>query len=75
MTTNNICKFSKVSIRIKSKGGESSDGFNLFTVTYENSGLTITGNFMIVTIAEKDDSNKSIIFSLDEIYDYKTYNI
>jgi hypothetical protein len=72
MTTNTVPIFAKVAIRRKF---ETEDSYDLTTDTYENCGLMITGNFMIVTIAEKDGSNKGKIYNLNDIYDYKTYNI
>jgi hypothetical protein len=71
MSINTVPKFSKVALRRKF---ESEESYDLITDTYENCGLMITGNFMIVTIDEGDASTKGKVYKLSDIYDYKTYN-
>lgn len=71
MSINTVPKFSKVALRRKL---ELEEGYDLVIDTYENCGLMITGNFIVVTTDEGDNSTKGKIYKLSEIYDYKTYN-
>ncbi len=71
MSINTVPKFSKVALRRKV---ELEEGYDLVIDTYENCGLMITGNFIVVTTDEGDNSTKGKIYKLSEIYDYKTYN-
>ena len=70
MTNNHIPKFAKVSLRVKLKGGEDLD---IYTRTFENCGLMITGDYLIITIDEEDGSNGKV-FNLKDVLEYKTYN-
>ena len=69
MSNNHIPKFSKVSLRVKVKGDED---LSVNLNTFENCGLMITGDFLIITIDEKDGT-KGKIFNLKDIVEYKTY--
>ncbi len=71
MSINAVPKFSKVALRRKL---ELEEGYDLVIDTYENCGLMITGDFMIVTIDEGDASTKGKVYKLSDIFDYKTYN-
>jgi hypothetical protein len=71
MSINTVPKFSKVVLRRRI---EFSEDYDLTTDTYENCGLMITGDFMIVTIDEGDASTKGKVYKLSDIFDYKTYN-
>ena len=43
-------------------------------VEYTNAAMMITGNYMIITTLEVDDTQISKIYHLNEIHAYKTYN-
>lgn len=71
MGYNTVPKFSKVVLR---KRIELENKVDIIADLYEDCGLMITGNFIIVTTDEGDGSSKGKIYKLDEVYDYKTYN-
>ncbi len=65
-------KFGKVELLMKS-GGHSRT-----LETFEDCGLMITGDYIIVILDEKDDINNSLtstgnIFNLKDIVSYKTH--
>jgi hypothetical protein len=64
-------KFSKVELLVK-------ENIGLTKKTFEDCGLMITGDYIIVILDEKDDINNSLtstgkIFNLKEIDSYKTH--
>lgn len=69
MSNNHIPKFSKVSLRLKLRGSED---LSIHTNTFENCGLMITGDYLIITIDDSDGTNGKI-FELKDILEYKTY--
>jgi hypothetical protein len=58
-------KFGKVELLIRTGGNSRT------LETFEDCGLMITGDYMIVILDEKDDINN--IFNLKEIVSYKTH--
>ena len=70
MANNHIPKFAKVSLRVKLKGAEDLD---IYTRTFENCGLMITGDYLIITIDDGEGTNGKV-FNLKDVLEYKTYN-
>jgi len=72
MNTNVIPKFKKVDVLIYKQTIH-----NIFSgvdkVEYENCGLMITGDYIIVTVDGEDESNIGEIIPLNIVKSYKTY--
>jgi hypothetical protein len=68
--SNNHSTFSRISIIFKFDDGNSISRVNR---AFEDSGLIITGDYLIVT-TEKSDGVVSTVFKLKDITEYKTYN-
>lgn len=79
-----VPKYSKIEIKIKGKVNQYEDGLKVSlpsttVLTFEDAGLVITGNFIIVVIDEKHDINNTLsstgqIFNLHEVISYRTHN-
>jgi hypothetical protein len=68
--SNTIPKFPKVAIiQIVDEG----DSFSRINKTFENCGLMITGDYLIIT-TEKQDGTVGTVFKLKDVLEYKTYN-
>lgn len=70
MANNHIPKFAKVSLRLRLRG---TDDLSVHTSTFENCGLMITGDYLIITIDDGEGTNGKI-FNLKDVLEYKTYN-
>jgi hypothetical protein len=65
-------KFGKIEILVK-------NNHNIDREEYDDCGLVITGNYLIVVIDERNDIENSLtttgkIFNLENIKSYKTYS-
>jgi len=77
MNTNRAPKFGKVELLLKNNL-KTNDLTSTTRVQFLDCGLTITGDYIIVTIDEKDDINNTLtstgkIFHLNEVSAYKTH--
>lgn len=73
--SNTIPKFPKVSIILKSIDIKSrlGKGLSRDMRTFDDCGLMITGDYLIIT-TEKQDGTVGTVFKLADIVEYKTYN-
>ena len=77
MNTNRAPKFGKVELLLKNNL-KTNDLTSTTRVQFLDCGLMITGDYIIVTIDEKDDINNTLtstgkIFHLNEVSAYKTH--
>lgn len=75
MSSNLAPKFGKVELLLKS---EDKNNLSTTNITFEDCGLMITGDYIIVIIDERNDINTSItstgkIYPLKNISAYKTH--
>lgn len=73
--SNTIPKFPMVKIILNSTNlnGMRNKGFSRDSLTFEDCGLMITGDYLIIT-SEKLDGTVGSVFPLKDIHEYKTYN-
>ena len=74
---NRAPKFGKVELLLKSKYGDPKIQ-SIEKVEFEDCGLMITGDYIIIVIDEKDEFNNTLtstgkIFNLSEVSAYKTH--
>jgi hypothetical protein len=77
MTTNRAPKFGKVELLLKNLAN-SKDIISINKIEFFDCGLMITGDYIIVTIDEKDEINDTLtstgkIFNLNVVSAYKTH--
>lgn len=77
MTSNMAPKFGKVELLLKSKGF---DSLSTTVISFEDCGLMITGDYIIVILDETDEIKKKVtstgkIYSLKDVTSYKTHSI
>ena len=71
-------KFSKVELLIKNKDYSKGNSTSITKIEFDDCGLMITGDYIIVILDERDEINKmntstGRIFNMHEISAYKTY--
>jgi hypothetical protein len=76
MTSNMAPKFGKVELLVKTQDTHLPSTTN---IKFEDCGLMITGDYIIVIIDERDEINNTLtstgkIFSLKEVVAYKTHS-
>ncbi len=73
MHTNRAPKFGKVELLLKNVAN-SKDIISINKVEFFDCGLMITGNYIVITIDEKDElTSTGKIFNLNEVSAYKTH--
>lgn len=77
MIINTAPVFSKIEILVENHGYNSNDVVSITKMDFKNSSLTISGNYLIITVYEKDELNKTItmndVYEFKNIKAYKTY--
>lgn len=78
-----VPKYSKIEVKLKPQENPFINGFkesapSIVVHSFDDAGLVITGNFLIVVIDEKDNINNSLsstgkIFELKEVLSYRTH--
>lgn len=76
MTSNMAPKFGKVELLVKTEGSDLPSTIN---ISFEDCGLMITGDYIIVVIDERDEINNTLtstgkIFPLKDVAAYKTHS-
>jgi hypothetical protein len=76
MATNMAPKFGKVELLVKS---QSSDLPSTTNISFDDCGLMITGDYIVVIIDERDEVNNTLtstgkIFPLKDLVAYKTHS-
>jgi hypothetical protein len=71
-------KFGRVEILVKTEG-PTKGSISIIKQTFDDCGLMITGDYIIVIIDERDEINNTLtstgkIFSLKNIDSYRTYS-
>lgn len=77
MNTNTAPKFGKVELLLRNPLN-TNDLTSITRIEFLDCGLMITGDYIIVTIDERDDINNTLtstgkIFNLNEVSAYKTH--
>lgn len=77
MSTNTAPKFGKVELLLRNTLN-TNDLTSITKIEFLDCGLMITGDYIIVTIDERDDINNTLtstgkIFNLNEVSAYKTH--
>lgn len=77
MSTNTAPKFGKVELLLRNTLNNN-DLTSITRIEFLDCGLMITGDYIIVTIDERDDINNTLtstgkIFNLNEVSAYKTH--
>lgn len=78
MSTNMAPKFGKVELLIKNSDYSKRNSSSITKIEFEDCGLMITGDYIVVILDERDELNKLTtstgrIFHMSEISAYKTY--
>ena len=78
MDTNMIPKFGKVELLLITEGYIDKDLASTTKIEFEDCGLMITGDYIIVVIDERDEINNTLtstgkIFNMKEVKSYKTH--
>jgi hypothetical protein len=76
---NTVPKFGRVELLLK-RPSDNSDIPNIELLKFEDCGLMITGDYIVVIVDERDEKNSSIsstgkIFNLNQVDSYRTHTI